>query len=89
MSHEPIITRLAPAGGAQTIYRFPNGYGASVVVGGYAYGGRELAVLRFAGDSDKFYLTFDTPITGDVIGWLDSTDVPPLLEIAALPDAAA
>lgn len=68
----------------QRKYRFPNGFGASVVRDQYTYGGDrglfELAVL----DADG-HLTYDTPITSDVIGWLTEQDVQEHLgEIAAL-----
>jgi len=58
---------------------FDNGYGASVVVGPYTYGGEdglyELAVL----DSDG-KLTYETPVTDDVEGYLTEEDVNRLLE---------
>ena len=58
---------------------FDNGYGASVVKGEYTYGGRdglyELAVL----DSDG-KLTYETPVTSDVEGYLSEDDVTRLLE---------
>jgi hypothetical protein len=53
---------------------FDNGYGVSVVSHSYSYGGRdglyEIAVL----DSDD-NLTYDTPVTNDVIGYLTEEDV--------------
>lgn len=49
--------------GAQIIYRFPNGYGASVVEHSLSYG-LEIAVLD---SNDK--ITYDTQITDDVIGY--------------------
>lgn len=53
---------------------FENGYGISVVSGKYSYGGEdglwEIAVLDKDGS-----ITYDTPITDDVIGWLSSVDV--------------
>lgn len=65
-------------GGVQKIYRFANGYGASVVRHAYSYGGRsgswELAVLDENDD-----LCYDTEITSDVIGWLDEADVDVIL----------
>ncbi len=72
----------------QWICRFPNGYGASVVQGDYSYGGKEgkyeLAVILF--DGDKWSLTYETPITEDVIGWLTLDEVAALLiRIAVLP----
>ena len=62
----------------QVEYRFPNGYGASVVRGPYTYGGDaglyELAVLNPDGE-----LAYDTPITNDVLGWLTESDVDDVL----------
>jgi hypothetical protein len=53
---------------------FENGYGASVVRHEYSYGGDkglyELAVLDSSGE-----LTYDTPVTNDVIGYLRPEDV--------------
>jgi hypothetical protein len=58
---------------------FDNGYGASVVVGPYTYGGEdglyELAVLDSNGK-----LTYETPVTSDVEGYLTEDDVTKLLE---------
>ena len=98
----PTVERPHPSfsGGTQRIYRFENGYGASVVrfsedygagvpVG--SYGGDEglweLAVLRFTGDKiDKFRLIYDTPITDDVLGYLSEEEVDAnLAKIEALP----
>jgi hypothetical protein len=53
---------------------FDNGYGASVVRHIMSYGGKlglyELAILDKEGD-----LTYDTPITNDVIGYLTPEEV--------------
>jgi hypothetical protein len=53
---------------------FENGYGASVIRTTHSYGGHiglyELAVL----DNDG-KLTYDTPITGDVLGFLSPKEV--------------
>ena len=58
---------------------FDNGYGASVVKHQYSYGGKdglyELAVLDTNGD-----LTYETPITDDVIGYLRPEDVTDVME---------
>ena len=64
---------------------FDNGYGISVVRGPHSYGGQkglyELAVL----DSDGF-ITYETPITSDVIGYLKPEDVTKyMIEIQQLP----
>lgn len=73
--------------GEQHVYRFDNGYGASVVRGPYTYGGEnglfELAVVAF--DGNTWDVTYETPITSDVIGHLDLTEVAETLDrIAAL-----
>jgi len=90
---EPVKTRTLPIGNSQRLYRFDNGFGASVVQGPYTYGGdaglSELAVLRITGDDlDDWEITYDTLITDDVIGWLDEEAVQATLgQIAALPAA--
>lgn len=65
-------------GGVQARITFENGYGASVVKTPYTYGGDkglyELAVLGSDG-----HLTYDTPITNDVIGYLRPIDVTDVL----------
>ena len=78
-----IIDRLLN-GGTQQVYKFENGYGASVISGGtYTYGGdeglQELAVLKFKEDG-KYSLCYDTEITDDVLGYLTEQDVKDLLE---------
>lgn len=59
--------------GVQARIQFENGYGASVVKTPYTYGGKdglyELAVIK----NDE--ICYDTPITGDVIGYLRPEDV--------------
>ena len=66
-------------GGVQAVITFDNGYGASVVKTPYSYGGDrglyELAVL----DTDG-HLTYDTPVTNDVIGYLRDIDVTEVME---------
>lgn len=74
-----------PEMGSQRIYRFPNGYGASIIRHEHSYGGRqglfELAVL----DSND-ELCYDTPIARDVIGWLTHKQADELLDkISKLP----
>ena len=88
-----IVERPHPAGmgGVQKLFRFPNGYGASVVQFPGSYGGDdglwEMAVIRYKGeDIDTFSLAYDTPITDDVLGHLTERDVDVLIEqVAALP----
>lgn len=70
-------------GGTQTLHKFTNGYGASVIAGGtYTYGGdeglKELAVLKFY-DGDSYELCYETEITDDVLGYLTGEDVADLL----------
>lgn len=60
-------------GGVQHIFEFPNGYGASVVCHTGSYGGSEgfweMAVQKGG------HLCYDTPITDDVLGWLEPSEV--------------
>ena len=58
---------------------FDNGYGASIVKGPHTYGGREgLYELAVLGKDGK--LTYETPVTSDVEGYLTEDDVTKLLE---------
>lgn len=76
-------------GGRQVLHRFENGYGASVIQGPYSYGGDEglyeLAVIVWEGLA--YELTYDTPITDDVLGYLTPEEVDEALaRIEALPE---
>jgi len=79
MDEFKVIDRAHPAGmgGTQKIYKFPNEYGASVVqfYGSYGYddGKWELGVVKW--DGDDYKLTYETPITNDVLGHLTWEDV--------------
>ncbi|MDN7558827.1 hypothetical protein [Burkholderia orbicola] len=89
MSFTPYLERPLN-GGTQKLYRFENGFGASVVQHDFSYGADrgawELAVIRFTGES--WTITYDTEITDDVIGNLASNEVDDLLSrINALPAA--
>ena len=59
-------------------YKFPNGYGASVIKHRYSYGGKdglwEVAVLDSEGN-----ICYDTPITSDVLGHLNDPEVDSVL----------
>jgi hypothetical protein len=92
-NHTPLIDRSHPSGmgGVQKVYRFANGYGASVVQSSFSYGGDrglwELGVVKFSGD--RFRLNYETPITNDVLGHLTWPEVEALLSrIAELPEPA-
>ena len=58
---------------------FENGFGVSVVSHTYSYGGKdglfEVAVLDEDGD-----LTYNTPVTNDVIGFLNPDEVTEIME---------
>jgi hypothetical protein len=66
------------ADGVHAMVTFDNGYGASIVKTDRSYGGKEglyeLAVL-----SDGL-ISYDTPITNDVIGFLTEDEVTELLQ---------
>ena len=78
-----LIDKRELDGGTQYIFRFKNGYGASVVKTRYSYGHAhdlwELAVIRFY-DGDRWRLNYDTPVTDDVEGCLEDKDVRNLLK---------
>jgi len=62
----------------QAKMEFDNGYGISVITGRGAYGNEthpyEVAVLK-----DGF-ICYNTPITNDVIGWLDAKGVTEIMK---------
>jgi len=66
-------------GGIHLNYKFKNGYGASVIKHDGSYGNKEglweLAVTDESGD-----ITYRTPITQDVIGYLTEEKVEKILE---------
>jgi hypothetical protein len=84
MQYLILARRIHNGATLQEIYRFPNGYGASVISGSiYAHGGSaglcELAVVKYNDDDpedpNSFDLCYDTPIAGDVVGHLTRNEV--------------
>lgn len=63
--------------GIQYLHFFPNKYGVSIVCHSYSYGGNvglyELAVLE--GNPTNYRLTYDTPVTNDILGYLSEAEV--------------
>lgn len=80
--------------GFQVVYRFRNGYGASVVQHMNSYGGDmgkyELAVARWrSADDNDWEIYYGTDITNDVLGHLGSGDVHDILnQLGTLPPDA-
>lgn len=71
--------------GYQWTFAFDNGYSASVVRGEYTYGGSE-GLWELAVKGRDGHIDYDTPITDDVLGYLDEAAVVEILEqIALLP----
>ena len=73
--------------GIQAKHFFDNGYGVSVVKFPGSYGFQddlyEVAILQ--GTEDKWEITYDTPITNDVLGHRDEQDINIILkEVQAL-----
>ena len=68
--------------GAQIIFKFDNGLGASVVRHDFSYGSDrglfEVGAIEFDGD-DNWDLTYETPGGGDVVGNLTPAEVQDLL----------
>jgi len=73
LSDEPYMS------GVRSRMMFENGFGVSVVSHTYSYGGKdglfEIAVLDKEGN-----LTYETSVTSDVIGYLNSDEVTEVME---------
>lgn len=85
MKISDLVFKNNPLGFEGTIatHTFSNGYGASIITGEYAYSNEdapyELAVLY------NNEITYDTPLTDDVLGYLTEEEVNEyLLKIEAL-----
>jgi hypothetical protein len=73
-----IVANSHDRGRTQRLFRFPNGFGASVVKHSGSYGGAhglyELAVTAWTSEG-SWSLEYGTPITSDVLGWLTEAEV--------------
>ena len=78
-----ILIQRPMRNGTQVVHKFENGYGASVVCHEFSYGGdqglKELAVLTFPDNDERYELCYSTEITDDVLGYLSDEDVADLL----------
>lgn len=81
MRKENLLLETESLNGIQRVYKFQNGYGASVIKHdgskGHEYDLWELAVLIFC--DDYFEVCYDTEITDYVIGWLTEDMVDEIL----------
>lgn len=65
--------------GMQIVFRFDNNYGLSVVSHSFSYGNKqekfEIAIIKFNSEDDNDWnITYDTPITDDVLGYQSKGD---------------
>ena len=80
--HQPIEVNER-SGGVQMLFRFPNGYGASLINHTGSYG-NEIAVIEW--DGGHYAITYATPVTDDVLPYLTPEEIEAALDrIAALP----
>ncbi len=76
--NEYLISSTSLFGGTKEIYKFPNGFGASVIRHEHSYGGEEgLWELAVLGADDA--LCYTTEITDDVMGYLSESKVDDVL----------
>ena len=66
-------------GGVQARITFDNGYGASIVSTPYTYGGKE-GLYELAVFGKDGHISYDTPITNDVLGYLKPEEVTDILQ---------
>ena len=69
-------------GNKQAVFKFPNGYGASLIQGPSSYGGEdglfEIAVLEF-NTGNGWELCYHTSVADDVLGHLTENEVMEIL----------
>jgi hypothetical protein len=71
--------QIHPLGiGQQCIVQFPNGYGASIVQGEHTYGGKD-GLYEIAVFGKDGHISYSTPITDDVLGYLSEQEVEKIL----------
>jgi hypothetical protein len=78
-----------PVSGSLARIFYPNGYGASILLGSlfYSNGDDTYEVGIIKGTPEDWELTYETPITDDVLGYLEETEVFETLKlIEELPD---
>lgn len=79
----PMILRGGLSDSIHYIFRFENGYGASVIKNLASYGHEddlwELAVIVFEKDSDNYEIVYDTDITYEVVGYQTDEEIRNLL----------
>lgn len=66
-------THMSYQNGMQMRAEFPNGYSVSVVSHAFSYGGEEglwEGAVMYGGR-----IVYDTPVTDDVIGWMNEDEV--------------
>lgn len=96
VSKHPALTDMPPEMrpfGLQRLYKFQNGYGASVVRFGWRFRDKkkryasytkndqqwELAVIRWV-TPRRFEIVYNTPIASDILGYLTKADVEKVLD---------
>jgi hypothetical protein len=84
LRHSDFLVSQGPhmvTGGMHKVYRYPNGYGASVVFFDYSYGAQdglwELATIQFTGDDNDDWIFVNVP---DVFGHLSDKQVDAMLD---------
>ena len=78
-----VRTRHTERKNNKKLYRFENGYGASVIRSYYSYGGNEglweLAMIKWIDDFD-YNIYYCDIVDDDVLGYLAEKDIVPILE---------